>query len=120
MKVFQHRYALGYEDVILLHLYHTQGSSDKRLFYVLQQKRYKTKLDRHNCVIADDYSIAGMLMKADIANAEIDAPVIVYDMDRRNLTDSDIEMIDDFCHRHNVEFYVVSSILTSVDISGIK
>ena len=110
MKVFQHRYALGYEDVILLHLYYKQGSSDKRPFCVLRQKRYKTKLDQHNSVIADDYSIAGMLMKADIANEEIDAPVIVYDMDRQKLTDSDIEMIDDFCHRHNVEFYVVSSI----------
>ena len=110
MKVLPHRYALAYEDVILLYLYYKEELSDKCLFYTLLQKLFKTKLNMHNHIIADDYSIAGMLMKVDIANEEIDAPVIVYDMDRQKLTDSDIEMIDDFCHRHNVEFYVVSSI----------
>ena len=104
MKIIDTRYVLRNKDVELLHVYKKVDSSP---FCVLQHKRYCFGLSLHNRVIVYDYSIIGMLMKMDIMNVDLSCPIIMYEHDRRHLEDGDIELIDEFCKRHNTEFYVV-------------
>ena len=104
MKIITSRYALGYKDVELLHVYKKVNGSP---FCVLQHKRYCFGLSLHNRVIVYDYSIIGMLMKMDIINVELGGPIIMYEHDRRHLEDGDVELIDEFCKRHNVEFHII-------------
>ena len=77
------------------------------LFFVLQHKRYSSELGLHNHVIASDDSIISMLMYLDIIDAKFSQPIVMYEYDRQYLADGDIELIDEFCKRHNTEFHVI-------------
>ena len=77
------------------------------LFFVLQHKRYSSELGLHNHVIASDDSIISMLMHLDIMDVKFSQPIAMYEYDIQYLVDGDIELIDEFCKRHNTEFHVI-------------
>ena len=104
MKIITSRYALFYEDIEMLYTYRT---ANDHLYFILQHNRYSSELDLHNRIIAADDSIISMLMHLDIMNVKFSQPIVMYEYDRQYLADGDVELIDEFCKRHNTEFHII-------------